>query len=111
MQKKSSKKSAKRKATRWSAEVTKQSDALDLRAKVFKLRSPHQIALSLKHSAQSSKRGKGTPYQIIGSPAYGKPVLDRTFKYSDPLQFALKVGVLAFDSTRISAAAIAAMVK
>jgi putative proteasome-type protease len=48
--------------------------------------------------------GKGTPYQIIGSPAYGKPVLDRTFKYSDPLQFALKVGVLAFDSTRISAA-------
>ncbi len=48
--------------------------------------------------------GKGTPYQIIGSPAYGKPILDRTLKYSDSLQFALKVGVLAFDSTRISAA-------
>jgi putative proteasome-type protease len=48
--------------------------------------------------------GKGTPYQIIGSPAYGKPVLDRTLKYGDPLHFALKVGVLAFDSTRISAA-------
>jgi len=48
--------------------------------------------------------GKGTPYQIIGSPAYGKPVLDRTLKFGDPLQFALKVGVLAFDSTRISAA-------
>jgi putative proteasome-type protease len=48
--------------------------------------------------------GKGTPYQIIGSPAYGKPVLDRTLKYSDPLKFALKVGILAFDSTRISAA-------
>ena len=63
MQKKSSKKSAKRKVTRWSAEVTKHSDALDLRAKVFKLRSPHQIALSLKRSAQSSKRRKGTPYQ------------------------------------------------
>jgi len=47
--------------------------------------------------------GKGTPYQIIGSPAYGKPVLDRTLKFSDPLKFALKVGVLAFDSTRISA--------
>ena len=46
----------------------------------------------------------GTPYQIIGSPAYGKPVLDRTLKYGDPLHFALKVGVLAFDSTRISAA-------
>jgi putative proteasome-type protease len=48
--------------------------------------------------------GKGTPYQIIGSPAYGKPVLDRTLKYSDSLKFALKVGILSFDSTRISAA-------
>lgn len=48
--------------------------------------------------------GQGTPYQIIGSTAYGKPVLDRTLKYKDSLQFALKVGCLAFDSTRISAA-------
>jgi putative proteasome-type protease len=48
--------------------------------------------------------GKGTPYQIIGSSAYGRPVLDRTLKYSDSLKFALKVGCLAFDSTRISAA-------
>ncbi len=48
--------------------------------------------------------GKGTPYQIIGSTAYGKPVLDRTLKYDDSLRFALKVGCLAFDSTRISAA-------
>ncbi len=48
--------------------------------------------------------GKGTPYQIIGSPAYGKPVLDRTLQYDDSLRFALKVGCLAFDSTRISAA-------
>ena len=48
--------------------------------------------------------GKGTPYQIIGSPAYGKPVLDRTLKYQDSLRFALKVGCLAFDSTRIAAA-------
>ncbi len=48
--------------------------------------------------------GRGTPYQIIGSPAYGKPVLDRTLKYEDSLRFALKVGCLAFDSTRISAA-------
>lgn len=48
--------------------------------------------------------GRGTPYQIIGAPGYGKPVLDRTLKYPDSLQFALKVGCLAFDSTRISAA-------
>ena len=45
-----------------------------------------------------------TPYAIIGSPGYGKPVLDRTLKYSDSMRFALKVGCLAFDSTRISAA-------
>ena len=48
--------------------------------------------------------GAGTPYQIIGSASYGKPVLDRTLKHTDPLKFALKVGILAFDSTRISAA-------
>ncbi len=48
--------------------------------------------------------GKGTPYQIIGVPGYGKPVLDRTLHFNDPLFFALKVGYLAFDSTRISAA-------
>jgi putative proteasome-type protease len=48
--------------------------------------------------------GQGTPYHIIGSPGYGKPVLDRTLKYEDSLRFALKVGSLAFDSTRISAA-------
>lgn len=48
--------------------------------------------------------GSGTPYQIIGAPGYGKPVLDRTLTYRDSMQFALKVGCLAFDSTRISAA-------
>lgn len=47
--------------------------------------------------------GEGTPYQIIGAPGYGKPVLDRTLKYSDSMRFALKVGCLSFDSTRISA--------
>jgi putative proteasome-type protease len=47
---------------------------------------------------------EGTPYHIIGAGGYGKPVLDRTLKYEDTLQFALKVGTLAFDSTRISAA-------
>ena len=45
-----------------------------------------------------------TPYQIIGAPGYGKPVLDRTFTNRDSLEFAVKVGCLAFDSTRISAA-------
>lgn len=47
---------------------------------------------------------EGTPYHIIGASGYGKPVLDRTLKYDDAIRFALKVGCLAFDSTRISAA-------
>ncbi|REJ67204.1 MAG: peptidase [Planctomycetota bacterium] len=48
--------------------------------------------------------GPGTPYHIIGASGYGKPVLDRTLQYEDNMRFALKVGCLAFDSTRISAA-------
>ncbi len=48
--------------------------------------------------------GEGTPYHIIGQSGYGKPVLDRTLKHDDTMRFALKVGTLAFDSTRISAA-------
>ena len=48
--------------------------------------------------------GDETPYHIVGSSGYGKPVLDRTLKYDDSMRFALKVGSLAFDSTRISAA-------
>ena len=48
---------------RWSSEVTKHSDALDLKSKVFKEKDPHRIALSLKRSAERSKRRKGTPYQ------------------------------------------------
>lgn len=48
--------------------------------------------------------GEGTPYHIIGACGYGKPILDRTLKFGDSLLFALKVGCLAFDSTRISAA-------
>jgi translation initiation factor 2 alpha subunit (eIF-2alpha) len=55
----------KRKQTgkRWSARVTKQSNALDLEPKVFRSRSPRKIALSLKRSAEHSKRRKAKPYQ------------------------------------------------
>ncbi len=48
--------------------------------------------------------GPGTPYQMIGSTGYGKPVLDRALKHHDSMQHAFKVGCLSFDSTRISAA-------
>jgi hypothetical protein len=51
------------KARRWSAQVTKRSNALDLESDVFKGKDPHRIALSLKRSAERSKRRKGTAYQ------------------------------------------------
>lgn len=54
---------AKRRTKRWSARVTQRSDALDLESRVFKSRDPHKMALSLKRSAERSKRRKGTPYQ------------------------------------------------
>jgi hypothetical protein len=57
----SQKKSSKTKL--WSARVTQHSNALDLEPKVFRSTNPRQIALSLKRSAQVSKRRKGTPYQ------------------------------------------------
>jgi hypothetical protein len=61
--KKSSKRGTRSKSRRWSAEVTKRSDALDLESDVFKGKDPRRIALSLKRSAEWSKRRKGTPYQ------------------------------------------------
>jgi Protein of unknown function (DUF3175) len=49
---------------RWSGEVTRHSNALDLESAVFKKSSPRQIALSLKRSAERSHRRKAaTPYQ------------------------------------------------
>jgi len=48
---------------RWSGEVTRRSNALDLEANVFKQSNPGRIARSLKRSAEASHRRKGTPYQ------------------------------------------------
>ncbi|PYL71443.1 MAG: hypothetical protein DMF22_06735 [Verrucomicrobia bacterium] len=61
--KKSSRRREGSKNRRWSDRVTKQSNALDLESKIFKSTNPRRIALSLKRSAQASKRRKGTPYQ------------------------------------------------
>jgi translation initiation factor 2 alpha subunit (eIF-2alpha) len=52
-----------KKNKRWSARVTKHSNALDLGSNVFKTRGPRKIALSLKRSAERSKRRKAKPYQ------------------------------------------------
>ena len=51
------------KKRRWSGEVTRRSNALDLEPNVFKQTNPHRIALSLKCSAEASTRRKATPYQ------------------------------------------------
>jgi hypothetical protein len=48
---------------KWSADVMRKSDALDLETGVFTKRSPRQIALSLKHSALASHRRKAKPFQ------------------------------------------------
>ena len=40
---------------------------------------------------------------IIGESRYGKPILDRVWRYDETLAEALKVGLLAFDATRTSA--------
>lgn len=54
---------SKKSTRRWSARVTKTSDALDLKQGVFKYDDPEKIARSLKRSAMKSRRKKGTPYQ------------------------------------------------
>jgi hypothetical protein len=48
---------------RWSARVTRESDALDLKKGVFSLKDPKAIARSLKRSAERSKRRKADPYR------------------------------------------------
>lgn len=58
------KKAAPKKGTRkWSARVSRTSDALDLKSRIFKSKDPKKIAKSLKRSAERSKRKKGTPLQ------------------------------------------------
>jgi Protein of unknown function (DUF3175) len=61
--KRSRKGATRSKSRRWSAKVTKHSDALDLEPDVFKSKDPRKIAVSLKRSAAQSIRRKGTPYQ------------------------------------------------
>ena len=66
----SQRKTAPRKSTRsgsrgrrWSARVTRKSDALDLERGVFTKRDPKRIAASLKRSAERSRRRKADPYR------------------------------------------------
>jgi hypothetical protein len=55
---------ASRKASRrWSAEVTRRSNALDLEQGVFTGKDPKRIAASLKRSAEASDRRKSDPFR------------------------------------------------
>jgi hypothetical protein len=54
---------ARRKGRRWSQRVTEKSDALTLERGVFTKQAPRQIALSLKRSADRSRRRKSDPYR------------------------------------------------
>jgi putative proteasome-type protease len=48
--------------------------------------------------------GPDTPYQIIGASGFGKPILERSLTQHDSIAYAFKVGILAFDATRLCAA-------
>jgi putative proteasome-type protease len=48
--------------------------------------------------------GPDTPYQIIGASGFGKPILERSVQRADSMLYAFKVGILAFDATRLCAA-------
>ena len=54
---------AKAASKRWSARVTKTSNALDLDRGIFTWKDPKRIARSLRRSAQQSKRRKADPYR------------------------------------------------
>ena len=48
---------------RWSKRVMETSDAMDLEQGVFKKKDPRAIALSVKRSAERSKRRKSAPFR------------------------------------------------
>jgi hypothetical protein len=60
---KSARRQSGRDGRRWSARVTRVSDALDLQHRVFTGRDPKKIAASLKRSAERSRRRKADPFR------------------------------------------------
>jgi len=49
------------KTKKWSAQVAKKSNAMDLKKDVFKQKDPKKIAQSVKKSAEKSPRRKSSP--------------------------------------------------
>jgi uncharacterized protein DUF3175 len=54
---------ARKPSRRWSQQVTRTSNALDLESGVFRMRSPRAIARSLARSAEASARRKAPPFR------------------------------------------------
>jgi hypothetical protein len=52
-----------KRARKWSAKVTRESNALDIDRDVFTWSDPARIARSLKRSAERSRRRKSDPYR------------------------------------------------
>ncbi len=81
----------------------------DLRFNIFSLiggqmsaDSSHRLYL-VYPEANWVEIGPDTPYQIIGNSGFGKPILERSLTHSDPILYAFKLGILAFDATRLCA--------
>lgn len=75
------------KGERWSARVTRESDALDLEEGVFTWDDPHRIALSLRRSAEASRRRKSSPFRSAMSMLVF--YINRAGKHLDPGQKAI----------------------
>jgi hypothetical protein len=60
-------KHSKKRERRWSARVTRESDALTLEKGVFTKPTPRKIAISLKRSADRSRRRKSNSYRSVMS--------------------------------------------
>jgi hypothetical protein len=63
MAKRRKKSGGSKRGNRWSARVTRESDALTLEKGVFTKSSPRKIARSLKRSADRSRRRKSNAYR------------------------------------------------
>src|SRR5262245_35028531 len=63
MAKRRTKSKRSKRGRRWSARVTRESDALTLEKGVFTKSTPRKIALSLKRSAERSQRRKSGTYR------------------------------------------------
>ena len=52
-----------KRARKWSGLVTQKSDALDIEGGIFASIDPHEIAVSLKKSAEKSQWSKSNPFR------------------------------------------------